>query len=159
MLLAPLARRLLSSTSRAPPAAAPMASLFKLKATETVELVPGHLKKEIVMPGQGGTPTKGCTVTAHYTGKLTDGSEFDSSRARGKPFQFKIGLGQVIQGWDVGTPEQTRHRPPPTAHCPPPTAHRPPPPTTLALTSLSISADPCAPNPSQVGMATMSMCP
>ena len=70
MLLACLSlpRRLASSSSSAKPLAG-MASLFKLKAIETIDLVPGHLKKEVVMAGSGGTPERGNTVTAHYTGE------------------------------------------------------------------------------------------
>src|SRR3954467_6441102 len=52
--------------------------------------------------GTGTTATKGKTVSVHYTGWLTNGKKFDSSVDRGQPFQFPLGGGQVIKGWDEG---------------------------------------------------------
>ncbi len=52
--------------------------------------------------GSGATATKGKTVTVHYTGWLSNGKKFDSSVDKGRPFQFALGAGQVIAGWDEG---------------------------------------------------------
>jgi len=57
---------------------------------------------EELVVGTGPTAAKGQQVTVHYTGWLTNGNKFDSSLDRRQPFQFKLGAGQVIQGWDQG---------------------------------------------------------
>lgn len=58
--------------------------------------------------GNGEKPEVGKMVTMHYTGKLLDGTVFDSSVERGEPFQFILGVGQVIPGWDEGVQLMTK---------------------------------------------------
>ncbi|MBL8603587.1 MAG: FKBP-type peptidyl-prolyl cis-trans isomerase [Myxococcales bacterium] len=52
--------------------------------------------------GEGAEATSGKTVDVHYVGTLTDGSKFDSSHDRRRPFSFALGAGMVIKGWDQG---------------------------------------------------------
>jgi FKBP-type peptidyl-prolyl cis-trans isomerase FkpA len=63
---------------------------------------PSGLIIEEVIIGQGAAAQAGQTVTVHYTGWLTDGEKFDSSKDRDDPFQFSLGAGRVIKGWDEG---------------------------------------------------------
>jgi peptidylprolyl isomerase len=69
--------------------------------SETIT-TPSGLQYVDQVVGEGESPKQGKPVTVHYTGTLTDGKKFDSSRDRGNPFVFTIGVGMVIKGWDEG---------------------------------------------------------
>lgn len=69
---------------------------------ETLMTTDSGLQYVDVVEGTGAMPQPGQRVTVHYTGTLEDGTKFDSSRDRGRPFTFQIGVGQVIKGWDEG---------------------------------------------------------
>jgi FKBP-type peptidyl-prolyl cis-trans isomerase len=74
------------------------------KHTERVELIttPSGLQYEDIVIGTGAEATAGLRVEVHYTGTLTNGDKFDSSKDRNRPFAFKLGVKQVIAGWDEG---------------------------------------------------------
>ncbi|MCM3869074.1 MAG: FKBP-type peptidyl-prolyl cis-trans isomerase [Pyrinomonadaceae bacterium] len=74
---------------RGPAAGAEIATASGLKYVDIVE-------------GAGATPKTGQTVSVHYTGTLENGTKFDSSVDRGQPYEFQIGQGEVIKGWDEG---------------------------------------------------------
>ena len=63
---------------------------------------PDGLDVEVLQEGSGDPIVVGNLATVHYTGTLDDGTVFDSSVTRGTPFEFTVGVGQVIQGWDLG---------------------------------------------------------
>ena len=63
---------------------------------------PSGLKYTDLVVGTGAQPKAGQTVIVHYTGWLTNGQKFDSSKDRNQPFSFTLGMKQVIAGWDEG---------------------------------------------------------
>jgi FKBP-type peptidyl-prolyl cis-trans isomerase len=71
-------------------------------AAENVVTTDSGLQYVVIAEGDGAAPQPGNRVFVHYVGTLEDGTKFDSSRDRGRPFDFTIGQGQVIKGWDEG---------------------------------------------------------
>ena len=67
-----------------------------------VHKLPSGLQYEDMVVGSGTMAEPGMSVSVHYTGWLTDGTKFDSSLDRNQAFQFQLGAGQVIRGWDEG---------------------------------------------------------
>ena len=63
---------------------------------------PSGLTYQELTEGTGAEAAKGAQVSVHYTGWLMDGTKFDSSKDRNEPFDFPLGAGQVIKGWDEG---------------------------------------------------------
>jgi FKBP-type peptidyl-prolyl cis-trans isomerase len=74
---------------------------FKVDSAALTKTASG-LQYQDVTVGNGAEADEGKVAVVHYTGWLTDGTKFDSSRDRGTPFSFPVGAGQVIQGWDEG---------------------------------------------------------
>ena len=67
-----------------------------------METTASGLAYKVTKTGTGDTPAKGSQVAVHYKGMLIDGTVFDSSYQRNEPIKFKLGVGQVISGWDEG---------------------------------------------------------
>ncbi|MBW4553341.1 MAG: FKBP-type peptidyl-prolyl cis-trans isomerase [Aphanocapsa sp. GSE-SYN-MK-11-07L] len=93
-----------SQTTVAPtaPAPQPPSTMTTESAASDFNTTASGLKYRDLVAGTGKSPESGQTVVVDYTGTLTDGKKFDSSRDRGQPFEFRIGVGQVIKGWDEG---------------------------------------------------------
>ena len=68
----------------------------------TIQTTPSGLRYIDEVVGDGPEMQAGKRVSVHYTGWLTDGKKFDSSKDRNQPFGFALGAGQVIRGWDEG---------------------------------------------------------
>jgi peptidylprolyl isomerase len=91
------------------PAAAATTASYKTVAAKTGTAAPGKtvslpdgLKYTDLKAGKGAQPKPGQTAVVHYTGTLTNGKKFDSSRDRGQPFEFPLGQHRVIACWDEG---------------------------------------------------------
>jgi peptidylprolyl isomerase len=83
-------------------AASAVAYLIVQRAGNTEVTTPSGLKYTDLVEGTGASPQMGQTVSVNYTGTLENGTKFDSSYDHGKAFEFRIGTGSVIKGWDEG---------------------------------------------------------
>ena len=94
----------LTETTPAPTSVTKNQTLIASNSMSDTNVVtnPSGLKYVELEEGTGASPERGQTVVVHYTGTLENGKKFDSSRDRNSPFEFKIGIGQVIKGWDEG---------------------------------------------------------
>ena len=70
--------------------------------TVAASTAPGKLESTDEVVGTGAEAVAGKKVSVHYVGTLTNGTKFDSSRDRNQPFEFTLGAGEVIKGWDQG---------------------------------------------------------
>jgi FKBP-type peptidyl-prolyl cis-trans isomerase FkpA len=82
--------------------AAPAAQATAAAPAQPVVADVTELKIEDIKAGTGVVAEAGKRVTVHYTGRLTNGTKFDSSKDHGQPFSFVLGAGQVIKGWEQG---------------------------------------------------------
>jgi len=89
---------ILTSQASPTPTPSPVAS----PTTATPTIFSNGLQIENLEVGQGTAVKSGDRISIHYLGTLTDGTKFDSSYDRSQPFETQIGVGQVIQGWDLG---------------------------------------------------------
>ncbi|PSO49119.1 MAG: peptidylprolyl isomerase [Cyanobacteria bacterium SW_9_44_58] len=92
----------IASPSSSPSQTLVALSLEDVAAKEDVKRMESGLRYVDIEQGNGKTPQQGDTVVVHYTGSLSDGTKFDSSRDRDRPFSFTLGEGQVIEGWEKG---------------------------------------------------------
>ena len=72
------------------------------KHSKGFKITKSGLRYQIIKEGYGVSPEKNSTISVHYKGQLIDGTVFDSSYKRNQPIEFKLGVGQVIPGWDEG---------------------------------------------------------
>jgi FKBP-type peptidyl-prolyl cis-trans isomerase len=77
------------------------ATALGVNLAQMTEKVPGLFVQDLAV-GAGLTSSNGRNLTMHYTGWLANGSKFDSSRDANRPFDFTLGAGMVIRGWDIG---------------------------------------------------------
>src|SRR5205823_5691116 len=90
------------SRTRRAPAKHPIAKKKTVEPSAGAVKTASGLIYLITQKGTGAQAKAGDTVSVHYTGTLTNGVKFDSSRDRGKPIEFPLGSGRVIKGWDEG---------------------------------------------------------